>query len=238
MNNLANSLRRALLVGVALLGATGAQAEEKKKLDWDKGWQERPMRMPDVPKSEYTPEQQRVFNNVLERFKNYKVKELPGPFRAYIRNPLVLEGVINLVDSDIKGGALGHRLTRLVGTVVGGFWRAQFEFFAQSREAEKDGVSPEVIEAIRLGEVPKFTKADEQLVYDTVREITDTKTLSAASFQRARDMLGDQAAADLMHFTAFFTMIAITNVVFDIQVPEPFPARPLPPLPAATRPAG
>jgi 4-carboxymuconolactone decarboxylase len=128
---------------------------------------------------------------------------------------------------------LGHRLTRLVGTTVAGFWRAQFEFFAQSREAAKEGVSPEVIEAIRLGQVPKFTKPDEQLVYETIREITDTKTLSAASFQRARDMLGDQATAELMHFTAFFTMVAITCVTFDVQVPEPFPARPLPPLPVS-----
>jgi 4-carboxymuconolactone decarboxylase len=233
MNTLGNNLKYALLIGAALLGSRGAQAEEKKHLEWDKGWQERPMRLPDVPESEYTPEQRRAVDNVMERFKNYKVKGLPGPFRAYVRNPLVLEGVINLVDADIKGGTLGHRLTRLVGTVVGGIWRAQFEFFAQSREAAKEGVSPEVIEALRLGEVPKFTKADEQLVYDTVREITDTKKLSDESFQRARDMLGDQAAAELMHFTAFFTMVAITNVTFDIQVPEPFPGRPLPPLPVA-----
>jgi len=226
-----NKLASAILVGVVLLVSSGASAAGTSDKNWGgKGWQERPTRLPDVPESAYSPEQKQAVDNAKQRFNYLNMKDLAGPMRIYARNPLVLEGAANLIDADVKAANLGHRLTRFVGTVVAGFWRAQYEWFAQSREAEREGIDPAVIEAIRLGKTPQFTKPDERLVYETVREITETKTLSPASFQRARAMLGDQAAAELLNFTAFFTMVAITCVSFDIQAPEPFPARPLPPL--------
>jgi 4-carboxymuconolactone decarboxylase len=186
-----------------------------------------------VPESAYSPEQKRAVDLMKERL---GINGLVGPLRVYARNPLVLEGVTNIIDADRKAHNLGHRLTRLVAITAASFWRAQFEWFAQARAAAREGVSPEVIEALRVGKVPQFAKPDEQLVYETVREITETRALSPASFQRARDMLGDQATAELMHFAAFFTMIAITCVTFDVQAPEPFTATPLPPLPVGHRP--
>jgi len=118
------------------------------------------------------------------------------------------------------------RLFELMVLVIARHWTAQYEWFAHAKHAPKAGLSDDVIEAIRTGRTPTFRRDDEQLVYDLVTEMNQTRTLSQATYDRAVAMLGPDLVIELITSIGFYTMVAIMLNGFDAPVPGG--ERPLP----------
>ncbi len=188
-------------------------------------WQERPFRLPDVDPKTYTPEQKAAVEAMI---RDFGVKQLSGPHRLFIADPRVFKGVSELIVAENNAIALDKRLVRLVAIMWSKKWNAQFEWFVQASLAKRDGLQPEVIEAIRAGQKPKFTKPDEQLVYDALTELFSNNAISDATFTSLHNTLGYAATADFINFSGIFNMAGMVINMLDMKAPAPFPADPVP----------
>jgi 4-carboxymuconolactone decarboxylase len=119
-----------------------------------------------------------------------------------------------------------RRLSELAILVTARHWTAQYEWFAHEHQAIEQGVSKEVVEAIRARKRPSFAKPDEKAVYDICHDLYEAKKVSEATYKAAVDTLGQQMVIELMTIASFYAMIAMFLVTF--EAPVPGDARPLP----------
>jgi 4-carboxymuconolactone decarboxylase len=86
--------------------------------------------------------------------------------------------------------------------------------------ALEQGFSQATIDAIRAKKRPDFKHDDERLVYDVVTELLTSKTLSAATFERAKSALGLEGLIEVISCTGLYGMIGLVLNSFDMP-PQP-----------------
>jgi len=90
--------------------------------------------------------------------------------------------------------------------------------------ALKEGITQDVIDAIRARKRPDFKRDDERLIYDFVTELLADKTVSAATFERAKAAFGLDGVIEAVTCSGLYGMIGLVLNVFDIP---PQPGKPL-----------
>jgi 4-carboxymuconolactone decarboxylase len=178
-------------------------------------------RSPDLAFETLTAEQKPVYDEIMGRIGGRAVR---GPFAVLLNAPAVADGAIRTY-SAFRASKLERRLFELMILVVARHCRAHYEWFAHAPRALEAGISPETIEAIRTWRVPVLTRDDDKLVYDIVTELSTTRRLSQASYDRAQAALGVERLVELVAGAGFYTMIAMTINAFDVSPPDG--ARPL-----------
>jgi 4-carboxymuconolactone decarboxylase len=142
-----------------------------------------------------------------------------GPFALWLRVPLIAERAQGLSEAVRAKGTFEPRLFELITLAATRPWAATYPFEAHARHAETNGVSPEVVDAIRHRRTPPFTRDDERLVFDTVTELTASRTLGQAGYDRALAALGPERLVELITAAGLYTMIAMMAVAFDVDPP-------------------
>ena len=149
-----------------------------------------------------------------------------GPFAIWLRNPDLVDKANQLGNLLREGTTVPRRLSELAILVTARHWSAQYEWFAHEHQAIEQGVSKEVVEAIRARKRPSFAKPDEKAVYDICHELYESKKVSEATYKAVVDTLGQQMVIELMTIASFYAMIAMFLVTF--EAPVPGGAKPLP----------
>jgi 4-carboxymuconolactone decarboxylase len=178
-------------------------------------------RVEDLDPASLTPEQKAVHDRIAAS----RSGAVRGPFAIWLRQPALADAADKL-GTTLRRGKLDQRLFELMVLVIARHWSAQYEWFAHAKHAPKVGLPADVVEAIRNRRRPTFTRDDEQLVYDLVTEMNETRTLSQATYDRAVAMLGLDLVIELISSMGFYTMVAIMLNGFDAPVPGG--ERPLP----------
>jgi 4-carboxymuconolactone decarboxylase len=165
--------------------------------------------------ADFTPEQRRIALEISACFGG----NLDGPFAVWIRIPEIAEKASRLTTLLRVHGKLERRLFELMVLTVARHYRAQFEWSAHEPMALKEGISEEIVEAIRTGGVPKFARPDERTVYGVVTEINETGGLSRKTYYRALRGFGQDLLIELVTATGLYSMVAIVLNVFEAPVP-------------------
>ena len=181
-------------------------------------------RVPDSPAAELDAEQQRLYDAIA----GARGGVVRGPFAIWLRNPAIADRANQFGNTLRLSGRLDRRLFELMVLVIARHWSAQYEWYAHEGQAREHGVSAAVIEALRAGRTPSFTKYDEQIVYELVSELLDKRTVSQPTYDRALAAFGLDMLIELTTAAGFYTMVAMMLNTFDAPVPGE--ARPLPPL--------
>jgi len=179
-------------------------------------------RVPDLAPAEMTADQRRIHDEIAAKRHGH----VRGPFAIWLRAPTIADRANQFGNAIRVAGKLDKRLFELMVLIVARHWSAQYEWFAHADQALANGVAPDVVEAIRHGQRPKFTRADEELVYDLVDELNQRKVLSQKSYDRGIGHFGLELFIELVTAIGFYTMVAMTLNAFDAPVPGG--ARPLP----------
>ncbi|MGB3288139.1 MAG: carboxymuconolactone decarboxylase family protein, partial [Burkholderiaceae bacterium] len=116
--------------------------------------------------------------------------------------------------------SLEPRLSELAILTLAAQWGSEFEWWAHHPIALKAGLSPEAAESIRRGDRPVLDRRDEDVVYEFVHTLVQTRHVPDALYQRALDTLGQDGVVDLVGLAGYYTLISMTLNVFDIQPPE------------------
>jgi 4-carboxymuconolactone decarboxylase len=172
-------------------------------------------RLDPLKMEELTPEQQRVHAE-LGRTR----KRVGGPFAIWLRNPALADHANRLTLTLREHGKLEKRLFELIVLTVVRHWSAQYAWAAHEPNALAAGLSADVIAAIRERRKPTFARADEQLVYEAVSELLDSKELSAPTYQRLLAQFGTDLTIELITVAGFYGMVATVLKGFDVPTPN------------------
>jgi 4-carboxymuconolactone decarboxylase len=179
-------------------------------------------RLPALTPDQLSPEQKRLHDEIA----GPRGGSVGGPFAVWLRVPRIAEPANRMGNSLRLEGKLDRRLFELAILVIARHWSAQYEWFVHEKAARNAGLGSDVIEALRHGQTPRFARGDEQLIYDVVTELQETRTLAQASFDRALAALGPDLVIELVSVIGFYTTAAMMINAFDAPVPGG--ARPLP----------
>ena len=171
-------------------------------------------RLPEIDEATLTAEQRRIYDQVM------RVRgRVRGPFAIWLRHPELAEYGLKLQDMFASRVKLERRLMQLMILVSARVATAQFAWFIHESHALGEGISSDIVDAIRERRTPNFSRDDERLVYDITLELNLTRTLSEPTFNRGMALFGDQKMVELVAAVGFYVMVAMTLNAFDAPVP-------------------
>ncbi len=178
-------------------------------------------RIGEVKRDDLSPRQARLHDDFLRARPH---KTLTGPFSVLIHTPDIAEPADRLVNYYRNDPKLGRRLIELVILLMVREATAQYAWSVHEPNALKHGLTQDTIDAIRARKRPDFKRDDERLIYDFITELSATKTVSAATFERAIAAFGLEGVIEAVTCAGLYGMIGFVLNVFDIP---PRPGRPL-----------
>jgi 4-carboxymuconolactone decarboxylase len=142
-----------------------------------------------------------------------------GPFAVWMHAPELGELAQKLGAHCRYGTRLPARLSEFAILCTARQWRAQYEWYAHAPMAERAGVKPKTIAALRAGREPKSAPKDERAIYAFVQELYKNKRVSERGYRRIHSQLGDAAAVELVGILGYYAMISMTLNVFHMMPP-------------------
>ncbi len=143
-----------------------------------------------------------------------------GPFAVWLHAPEFGDLAQKLGAHCRYKTALAPRLSEFAILCTARLWRAQYEWFAHAPMAERAGVKPATIRALRAGRKPQAAPKDERAIYDFVQELYKTRRVSDRSYKRMHAVLGDGAMVELVGILGYYVMISMTLNVFRMMPPQ------------------
>lgn len=193
-------------------------------------------RFPLIPPENLTADQRVVYDAIkggprskIANTAAAKPGPLGGPFNAMLRSP----GIGNIVQS--LGGeirfksSLPAKLNELAIMVTARYWTSQYEWHAHCKLALEAGLNPEIAKDVAENRRPANMDADEAIIYDFARELHETKQVSDANFQRAKDRFGENGVFDLIACCGYYSLVSMILNVDRVPLPDgiPLPLKPL-----------
>ena len=145
---------------------------------------------------------------------------LCGPFDAFLRSPeagILLERLGMAMREDVVISGAAREVTILV---VGQAWGAEFEWWAHTMLAKREGVSEEIIDAIGHGRRPDFDDPAVGAAHDVAVELVHHRKVEDATLERAREALGERGLVEVVTLTGFYQMISGVLTAFEPPPPD------------------
>jgi 4-carboxymuconolactone decarboxylase len=112
------------------------------------------------------------------------------------------------------------KLNELAIIIAARAWTAQVAWFAHKNSALKNGISPEIVESIRVGKRPTNMPPDVEAVYNFCTELLYTRHMSDATFLATKSALGgDKGVVDLTATLAFYQLASMLMDVDNMPLP-------------------
>jgi 4-carboxymuconolactone decarboxylase len=120
--------------------------------------------------------------------------------------------------------SLPDRLRELAALTASSEMGNVYERTIHTEDVQKLGVPESLIEAIVQGQpLAADVPSEDSLPVRAARELLRVHELSVATFEEARNLLGDQGVVDLVGNIGYYTMLACLHVAFEVR-PTPPPA--------------
>lgn len=163
---------------------------------------------------EMTAEQRRVHDKVVAKSER---GALVGPFRAALLRPEILDKWDDLARAVRVGATLPLRLRELAILVTARHWGAKIEWLEHVPPALKQGLSEDVIRAIRDRRTPAFTKDDERDVYDFCTGMYRDHQVAQPTYDRVLGHVGPVGTMELTMVMGLFGLVAFTLIAHELQ---------------------
>jgi 4-carboxymuconolactone decarboxylase len=144
---------------------------------------------------------------------------LGGPFAVFLQAPEYGDLAQKLGAFCRYRTSVPPSLSEFTILVLARFWRSQYEFWVHAPIAEKAGVKPATIEALRSGRLPRLGK-DERAVYDFIAELHKTKRVADKTYARVHALFGDAGMVEFVGILGYYTLVAMTLNVFRVPLPD------------------
>ena len=174
-----------------------------------------------VKPEEMTAEQRRVYDKIAAGPRGSAQR---GPFMAWLPSPALADLAQELGAHCRFRSSLPAKHYEVAILMVAKHWRAQYEWYAHAQLALKAGIDPSIVEAIHRGETPKAMSAEEAAIHGFAKELLETRRVSAPTFERARQLLGQQGVVDLVGVMGYYGLVSMTLNAFEVPMPPGEPA--------------
>jgi 4-carboxymuconolactone decarboxylase len=184
-----------------------------------------PPRLPAIPSAKLTAEQKALMESIRSgprgEFK------MSGPFYCYLHAPAFGELAQRLGAHCRMGTSIPPRLSEFAIIVTAQLWKSQYEWNAHAKIAERQGVKPDTIAALRAGRAPKKAPRDEMAIYAFIKELYRDKRVGNRTYGKVQAILGDAGMVELVGLLGYYATVAMILDVFRMPVPDgqPLPFR-------------
>ena len=192
-------LRCCCAIAISLLSIANAQAPAKPdvKLFGDRF---KPLQL-----DQMTPQQKTMIDHLLAGER----RGTGGPFNVLLRSP-EMGDVAQQLGAQLRfHTVLAKNVQELVIISTARYWMAQYEWAAHKRAALQAGVNPAAVEAIQTGKHPGNLTPDETVAYNFASELLNTKQVSDASFQAAKEKFGERGVVDMVALSGYYSMVSM-----------------------------
>ncbi|MDF2825960.1 MAG: hypothetical protein K0R68_3368 [Mycobacterium sp.] len=154
-----------------------------------------------------------------------------GPFVPLLRSPDLMTRLQEVGAYLRFGSDVPLHLRELVILVIAREWDQDFEWGYHAPLARAAGLDDAVVDALAQG--GEITGPDDvQAVWGLVRELLDTRAVSDAAFDRARNVVGDAGVVDVIAVAGYYSTLAMTMNAARTPVPPDYERLPDPRSPA------
>ena len=179
-------------------------------------------RIKDWKVEDLTSEQKEIHDAIINGPRGHVV----GPLRVWLNNPGLARSAQTVGAYARYGTCLSKGLSELAIIVTGRVWSSAFEWEHHAPLAIEGGIDPKHVETISLGKKPIFENPAQNAVFDFAAEANIVKNVSDNTYKRLVDLLGENAAIDIVGICGYYSLISMTlNVV---KVPNDTDKWPLP----------
>ena len=151
---------------------------------------------------------------------------LGGPFAVCLEAPEVGALAQKLGAFCRYNTSVPPALSEFTILVLARFWRSQYEFWVHAPIAEKAGVKPATIDALRKGREPRLTR-EQRAIYDFIAELHKARRVGDKTYARVHALFGDAGMVEFVGILGYYTLVAMTLNVFRVPLPDgeayPFP---------------
>ena len=144
---------------------------------------------------------------------------LGGPYNPMLRSPVFGQKMFDLLYYLRWQTSVPLKLNELAILIIARQWRSQVEWFAHAPLAIKAGLSPEIVAELRANQRPSNMPPEESVVFDFVTELTAKHAVSNETFDRAKQLLGEQQIVDLTAVAGTYITIAMILAMAEESVP-------------------
>lgn len=144
---------------------------------------------------------------------------LAGPYNAMLRSPILAQRMFDLLDYLRFNTSVPHRLNEFAILIQARLWRSQVEWYAHYPLALKAGLSEQVAADLKANKRPSGMQPDEAAVYDLCMELSTKHEVSDETFNRAKQLLGEQQVVDLIAVSGTYITVAMILSAAEQGVP-------------------
>lgn len=163
-------------------------------------------RMPPIPAEKLTPEQKKVLD-LVQRPPRPPVGTT-GPFIPLLRSPELMNRSQEVGAYLRFNSAIPQKLVNMIALLVARQYTQQYEWDGNYPLSIKNGLSPDIANAIGDGRRPSKMDADEEMLYNFVTELLQNKSVSDASYERMVAKFGEKGAVDAAATIGYYTTLA------------------------------
>lgn len=144
---------------------------------------------------------------------------MDGPNALLLRSPELMSRTQRVGEYLRYNSAIPPRLSEFAILVTARQWTAQVEWLTHYPIALKAGIDAAVADDLAQGRHPAGMKEDEAIVYQFLKELHETKTVSDATAKSALDKFGENGVIDLVGLTGYYTLLAMVLNVARMPLP-------------------
>ena len=145
---------------------------------------------------------------------------LGGPYNSLLRSPVLGQRIFDLLYYLRWETSVPLKLNEFAILIVGRQWRSQVEWLAHAPLAIKAGLSPDIVAELKANKRPSNMPPEEAVVYDFVTELTTQHAVSDETFNRAKELLGEQQVVDLTAVAGSYVAVAMLLAMSEEGVPS------------------
>jgi 4-carboxymuconolactone decarboxylase len=172
-------------------------------------------RLPAIPDSELSSAQRRAAAALAAGRRG----AVFGPFIALLRSPELLERTQRLGEYLRYDSALPARLRELAILITARHYRQSYEWWVHAPEAARAGLRAGLIDALAAGGRPEELQPEEAVIYDFCTELHGAHTVTDATYEAARGLLGEMGLIDLCALCGYYALLALVMNVARTALP-------------------
>lgn len=175
-----------------------------------------PPRIPAPDLTALSPEQQAVADEVAAGPRG----EVRGPVRLWLHSPELARQAQKLGEFLRWGTSLEPRISELVILVTARHYDCDYIWFNHAPLAQRHGIAPGAVEAIKNMEPVTELRQDEMACYRLTRDILVGNRASPENLQAALDQFGPRGVVEFGALIAHYHSGAIVLGLSDLPLPD------------------
>lgn len=186
------------------------------------------MRLPILPPDKLSAEQKPLYDAFKTQIEGgftgfTAIREdgaLLGPWSVWIHEPAVGEATRGLLDAISGMKRLSDPVKQIAILAVGSKLKAAYEMYAHAAVGGRDGLGADKMAAVCAGQRPADLTREEATAFDVAMALLNGGVLPGATYDAARDQLGQPALNELIQIVALYAFVSTILNAYDVPTEE------------------